>query len=389
MNRIEEINARLAEIRADMERRADALTEAEIDAYETEVQNLTTERAALMAAAERRNSLLSRIAQGSEGTVVRTFSDGGAERPENIRDTEEYRVAFLRGLQGHALTDREKRDMSSATSSAGVAIPTHTQNEIIRKVKETAPLLDEITLLHVAGNVTFAVEGTVADVNGVHTENAAVTPAADTLVSVSLAGYELVKLIRISATVRTMAVNAFEDWLTDMLADKIALAIEHFLVNGTGTNQPKGVAGITYSAANGNLTKYAAAKPTAAEVFALIGSLASRHARKAKFLMHRTTLWADFWPIRDDAKAPIVTGNGAGGYNVCGYPVMFSDEVAVGDVYFGNFKMIVGNLADDIRVASSEHSGFGANAIDYRGTAIFDSDIADEAAFVKGERKTT
>ena len=69
--RIDEINARLAEIRADMEQRGDQLTEAEVAAYETEVQSLTTERAALMQTAERRNGLLAQLAQGDAGVSVR------------------------------------------------------------------------------------------------------------------------------------------------------------------------------------------------------------------------------------------------------------------------------------------------------------------------------
>ena len=46
-------------------------------------------------------------------------------------------------------------------------------------------------------------------------------------------------------------------------------------------------------------------------------------------------------------------------------------------------KRIVGNLAEDMRVDSSKDSGFAYNAIDYRGTCIFDSKVAIGEAFVK------
>lgn len=386
MNRIQEIEERLAAIRADMEQRGDSLTADELAAYETEVQNLTQERASLQANAERRNALLGQIAAGA-GSTVRSFAgadDTATDRPEEVRSSEVYRRAFFRSLQNLPLNDAERRAMSSAANSAGAAIPTYTQNEIMRRVAEIAPLVNEITLLHVAGNITFAVEGTVADA-ALHTENAPITPDSDTLVSVSLAGFEIVKVVRISATVRAMAINEFENWIVDMLSGKIAEKVENYIVNGTGTNQPKGFAALTYTA-NANAVDYAAAKPTAAEVFQLISLLPSRYARTAKFVMHRSTLWNQFWPIRDDAKAPIVSGNGAGGYNLCGYPVLFSDAVAAGETYFGNLKSIVGNFSDDIRVASSEHSAFTSNAIDYRGTALFDCDVADEAAFVRGKK---
>lgn len=386
--RLAEIEARLAVIENEINKRGAELTAEQLSALNTEVDTLKAERAAITAAAEQRTNLLASIAEGrstAPATVVRTFNNEGGNNntPIDVRSTEQYRSAFLKRLMGLELNEAERRDMSSGSGSAGVAIPTHTQNEVIRMIRETVPLLDEITLLHVAGNVTFAVEGSVADVNTVHTENAAISASADTLVSVSLAGYEIVKLVRISETVRTMSINAFETWLVEMLSDKIAEAIEYFLVKGTGTNQPKGVDALTYTdTVNG--VDYASTKPTAAEIAELISYLPSRHARKAKFLMHRSTFWQDISPIRDDGKAPIVQGNGAGAYTLYGYPVMFSDKVDTGDIFFGNFKMIVANLAQDVNVKASEHSGFTYNAIDYRGTAIFDSDIADEGAFVKG-----
>lgn len=384
MKTLKEIEARLAAIKKEIDTRGAELKAEELNALELETKELTEERAGLIAAAEKRNGILDAIAKGA-GVSMRAFEDqeNNNAAPKSVRDSAEYRSAFMKRLMGVPLNEAEQRDMTSAANSVGVVVPTATQNEIIKKIKETAPLMDEITLLHVAGNVTFAVEGNVADVTSVHTEAGLITASEDTLVSVHLAGYEIVKLVRISETVRTMSVNAFEVWLVEMLSEKIAYAIEHFIVKGSGINQPKGIDALTYTDGT-NAVDYAGAKPTVAEVQKLISCLPSRHARKAKFLMHRSTLWTDIAPLRDDAKAPILHGDGAGAFTIYGYPVMFSDSVDAGDIFFGNYKMIVGNLAQDVNVKASEHSGFSYNAIDYRGTAIFDCDIADTGAFVKG-----
>lgn len=53
MNRLQEIEARLQEIRSDLEKRGDQLTADEVNAYETETNQLKEERAALQAAAEK------------------------------------------------------------------------------------------------------------------------------------------------------------------------------------------------------------------------------------------------------------------------------------------------------------------------------------------------
>ncbi len=191
--------------------------------------------------AEKRNEHFENIKKGA-GVVVRGFNvpEGQPAAPENVRDSAEYRSAFMKRLMGLPLNDVEQRDMTTAANSVGVVVPTATQNEIIKKIKETAPLMDEITLLHVAGNVTFAVEGTVADVTSVHSEGGAITASDDTLVSIHLAGYEIVNADPHFRNRPNHERNAFEAWLVEMLSEKIALAIEYFIVKGTGSNQPEG-----------------------------------------------------------------------------------------------------------------------------------------------------
>ena len=300
----------------------------------------------------------------------------GTDKKDNAA---EYRSAWLKNLQGASMTEEEARAMSSA-SVPGV-IPVETQNKIITKIKEVAPLLGKIELLHVAGNVKFVVEGIVNDADA-HDENAEITAAEDTTVEVNLTGFEIVKLVTISATVKTMAINAFEDWLTEQLGRKVAEKIEAWIIAGTGTKQPKGIANaVTWNTTNS--VTFAGEQATAEEMMEVISLLPSRHAREAAFLMSRKTFWGKVMPARDDKTMPVVAGEGAGEYKVFGYPVILSDFVADGEIYFGNLKMVVANLADDIEVISSEASSFRKNAIDYRGTAIFDCQVADNAAFVK------
>lgn len=310
--------------------------------------------------------------------TIEIRNGGNIEMNENNK-VSEYRSAWLKKMQGIALNETEARDLAAANS----VIPVETQNEVITKVKELVPLLNEVQLLNVAGSVKFAVEGTVGDA-ALHSENAAIDGASDTLVTVSLDGYEIVKLLRISATVKTMSIASFESWLTEQLARKVAEKIENYIINGNGSSQPKGIDYAATWTDGTNAVDWSSTKPTYAEVIELVSYLPSRFARNAKFVMNRKTLWGDIMAIRDDGKYPICKGEGAGVYNIMGYPVLLSDFVPDGDIFFGDCRMIVANLADEIKVDSSEASGFAYNAIDYRGTAIFDCDIADAAAFVKG-----
>ena len=240
--RIKEIEARLAAIKQEIEQRGDAMTAAEIDALEQETTQLTEERAGLIAAAEKRNGILDNIAKGA-GVVSRSFQQNngdGDTAPDDPFGTPEYRSAWLKNIRRLPLNDAEKRAFSNASGAGAEVIPTQTANEIISKVKTLAPMLNEVTLLHVKGAVKFAIEGT-NNAAAIHTENASITAAADTLTTVSLSGYEIVKLVQISDTVMTMSITAFESWIVNMLAEAIARKVEDLLINGTGSSQPKGI----------------------------------------------------------------------------------------------------------------------------------------------------
>ena len=379
--RIKEIEARLAAIKQEIEQRGDAMTAAEIDALEQETTQLTEERAGLIAAAEKRNGILDNIAKGA-GIVSRSFQQNNGDdnaAPDDPFGTPEYRSAWLKNLRRLPLTDAEKRAYANASGTGAEVVPTQTANEIISKVKKLAPMLNEVTLLHVKGAVKFAVEGTNNDA-AIHKENAAITAAADTLTTVTLTGYEIIKLVQISDTVMTMSIAAFENWIVDMLAEAIARKVEDFFINGTGSSQPKGIDKANTWGATNSVTVAKAGSLTAANVQTLIGLLNAGYDRNAKFVMSKKTLFTDFMPLQDTSKNHIVTVQG-NSYFVYGYPVLLSDYVKEHEAFLGDFKKVCANLAEDINVKNAYD--IDTNSYKYSGIAIFDCTPAIGEAFVK------
>lgn len=378
MTRLQEIEQRLSAIREEMN--ADG---ANLDALNSEVDSLISERNAIRTEVEKRKGILNKIGSGALG------SGEPIAQPEEQRSFDvsspEYRSAFFKKLRRLELTETEKRAFSSGASSAGAVIPTQTANEIIKKLKQHAPLLGEITLLQVAGNVKFAIENAKADA-AIHTENATITAGTDTFTTVTLGGYEIVKLVQISDTVSTMSIDAFESWLTDMLAEKIGEKIGVCLVNGTGASEPAGVASATTWGDTNSITVTKAGSLTAANVQALIGLLDGVYDANAKFLMSKKTLFTDFMPLQDNSKNSIVTVEGKD-YFVYGYPVMLESNVAIHEAYLGDFKKIVGNLSEDIVVKSD--FDIDTNSNKFLGVALFDSKVADSDAFVKLAKAAT
>lgn len=110
-------------------------------------------------------------------------------------------------------------------------------------------MLAKIDLLKVPSGVKVLAEGTTADAQ-THAEGAAITADGDTLTSVALSKYEVTKLVTISKSVEKMAIDAFEDWLANKLARKIAEKIGYLIIFGTGTDWAQSINAITWNATN-------------------------------------------------------------------------------------------------------------------------------------------
>lgn len=364
-NRVTEIEQRLAAIRTEMD-----APDADLDALNTEADNLIAERKTLLDKAEQRRQLLGKIAGGEVGREARRFplAEPAPEQREYTYESPEYRTAWLHTLMRCDLTEVEQRAWSTATSSAGPAIPTQTANQILEKVTQYAPLLGQITLLRVPGNVTFAVEGDEPDA-AYHTENAAITATETGLTEITLSAYEIVKLVQISKSVQKMAIDAFESWLTDLIAKKLAKQISATILTGSGSSQGKGIdKANTWGAAN-SVTVAKDGTLTTQNVLDLIALLPGGYDAGATFLMSKKTLFTDFMPLQDKSKNDLVRIEG-GSYYIYGYPVMLDERVADHEAYLANLSTVIGNMPEDVTITSD--FDLTKNAFLFLGSAMFD-----------------
>lgn len=385
---LQQIIERLAAL--DEEVRASTAVEA-IEKAAAEKTELLARKAELDALETRKQTALNIQAGTAETKTIETRKEEkhmfeNMSR-EDVLASPEYRSIFLKSLMGKPLTDIEKREYDAFNTASGVAaVPAQTANMIFDSMTKIAPMLNEITLLRVAGGLRFAVQGARAAA-AVHVENAGpVAAAADTLTTITLTGFEFIKIISISATMSAMAVPAFESWLVKILAEDLAVVIDNEIINTTNTTGGivDGPAGgwventnqITYVPGNGL---------SHANVMALIALLPAAYESNAKFVMNKATFWTQFAAMEDANGNPIINPDLAapGKYMVRGFPVLIDDNVAASEAYFGDFKKVVGNLSQDIKIDKSAEAGFMNNSIYFRGTAIFDCDVADPAAIVK------
>ena len=348
----------------------DAMTEDEIEERADELAAIKAELEARKAAAAEIEQKAEEVALKQGEPIIKT-----EEKRMEINSVE-YRDLWIRNLQGN-LNDEEKRAYASNTTNA---VPTLVSDKFFEKMKKLAPMLSEITLLRVAGSIKFVAEGTRNSADSKHTENSANSPAADTTVSVTLGGFEFLKIIQISRTAKLMSIDAFEGWLVNMLAGDIARAIDDYIINDASN----GIAAITWTS---NTNQIVEATPGYGDICDLISLLPAAYDAEAKFLVNKKTLYTKIAQIVDSTGNPIFvpdTVSGVGG-RLMGYPVVVDDYVVSsnGSLYLGRWTDVVGNLSEDIHVDADESAGFTANSIMYRGVAVFDSKPAKTDAIVR------
>lgn len=285
IKRMNEIRNRKAELRRTLE----TDTQADLDAITQELRELDEEQTKL----EKRKATI-------EGINLGTIPANEIENPVTARSADtydqekEYRSAWLKSVRGLELSETEQRAMTTGSSSAGAVVPTVTQNKIIEKVNQYCPLLDKIDLLRVPGGVKVPAEGTTADAKK-HTEGAEITADSDTFTSVSLSAYEVTKLVTISKSVEKMAIDAFENWLVNKIARKIAEKIGSLIISGTGTNEAQGINAITWGADN-SVTVAKASSLTAANIQGVVALLNGGYDNGAEWLVSKSTFFTDFPP---------------------------------------------------------------------------------------------
>ena len=168
---LKEIEARLAEIKEELNTRAAELTDEEITKLETEVTDLQEERTALLTAAEKRKKLLERIAAGeptggagADTTLLRNFKGAGgagAGEPEDKYDTTAYRKAFMNYVcRGVAIPAEYRAAETTTTADSGAVIPTTIMNEIIQKLEAG----EDVDKQAYVDEVAFAADDTVTKV---------------------------------------------------------------------------------------------------------------------------------------------------------------------------------------------------------------------------------
>lgn len=336
MNRIEEIETRMAAIADELENDG-----VDIDALETEVRSLKAEKAQIMEAAEKRNKLKAEVAGGEAGSVVKRFASDKMEERVYGADSKEYRSAFLKNLLGQEMSREERAAFVHMTTNTSAVLPTTMLNTIWDLVSQRHAIMGDITIYR-TGTILEVVKHTAIAQGAAKTvaENTANDDEQNTFVKVTLSGKDFSKSVDISYAMESMSIDALEQYLVNEISANLGDAMADDVIAQIGTDMTGG--NKVNSAANDTLTFK--------ELAALFGKL--KRVNTVSVYATRATIYNYLVGMVDTTGRPVFQPSAQAGQEgvILGAQIKVEDSVADNVILIGDGRRVVYNMVQDIMV---------------------------------------
>lgn len=401
MNRLQEIEARLAEIASDIETRGVDLTGDQLAAYSAEVDSLKEERARILEANENRTALLSSIAEGraAGASVVQTFptpgAAGEARSAEEVDPTAsmEYRMAFMNHvLRGTPIPAELRANAITHTTDVGSVIPAPVLNKIVEKMEVVGMILPLVTRTAYAGGLNIPTSEVKPVATWVAEGKGSDKQKKPTGV-LTFAYHKLRCAVAVTLEVDTMALSAFEMTLINNVVEAMVKALEEAIISGNGNGKPKGILAET-PASGQALTTATLSYETLCEMEA---ALPLAYESGAIYCMTKKTFMS-FVAMTDDNGQPIARVDygisGKPARTLLGRPVVlcdylpsFSPSLAAGEkfVILFNFKDYIVNTNYAMGIKRYEDNDTDDRVT--RAVMLVDGKVVDKGSLVTLAKK--
>lgn len=231
----------------------------------------------------------------------------------------------------------------------GAVIPTTIANKIIKRITEICPIYALTTKYNEKGNLQFPVYDETDDKITVAyaTEFTELESHAGKFTSVTLGGYLVGALTKISKSLMNSATFDIEGYVVSEIATKISEFLENQLINGTGGTNMTGI-----MAESANVEKVTFA--TAIGVDNLIDAqlkIPQSYQGGCRWLVNTETLGA-LRKLKDGSQRYLLQDdivNGFG-FTLLGKPVMVSDRVPKDTIVYGDFSALYVNIRSNVEM---------------------------------------
>lgn len=298
-----------------------------------------------------------------------TGTIGGMNMNETtpIKDQVNYTDVFAKVLMGRDLNDVEAQEFTRVNNAAythqakdqSVLIPETVVAGIMGMVSEQYPFFGEVRKFNVNGKLTFKRHTAITQGDASFVDEG--VPAEDeknTFAEVTLNGFELAKLVRVSFKLEAMSIPEFISFIQTEIAERIGRTLGIKIFTGTGIKEPKGL--LTELAETGTdqvIESETVGTITYKDVTKMRALIASQFAPGIKFYAKSVTIWNHLANILDSNKKPIFVrepiDGGVG--TIFGVPVVEDDGVPVDELVLGNAAAgMVSNTNEPLSVQSAK-----------------------------------
>ena len=361
--RIDEINERLTAIGAEI----DGASGEALEALEREVQELTEERAKLMADAQSRQQLRSNIAAGLvPGKTIETIEeDPKMEERKFTLESKEYRSAFLKNLRGEEMTETESRAFTFLTTNTTAPLPTVMQNRIIDLIGEAHPIVADVYRMDSGSAISIPVAKSIAADAGASTEGADANELEVKFENIDLSGNDYTANVEMSYKMAAMAIPAFEDYIISQISARLGAV----LAAGIVANIKAGIADENTVATGVNYANICAGFGELKRV----GTVVVYGTRKG--------VYNKLVAMVDENKRPIfqqpITASAAGA--ILGAQIKFEDAIDDDELLIGDPKKYLQNVVAPVVIESDKD--LKKHKYIYSGYTCQEGTLTDDKAF--------
>lgn len=387
--RLQEINTELRALPDPTTRQfLDLVPMALLDNYEKEVDGLIAElkpleearkaeqaeqadRAKLANKQAERRAMLDGIASGTVAAVtIEKYPGDRSERKMEYNDQNkdiEIR-AFQKYILGHQMEDTEKRALDIAGAAA--VLPQAIMNNLITSEKYS-DLLYRATVIREPNVGTMLIPVASNTASTWHVENAPGAEAAPTLTSIALGGYELLRLMQVSAATMNRSTPEFQEMMLNLLSSENIETLEASFVTGVGNTMPLGLDAMTWNVTNQILTANAATPISPDDVAQGIGLLPQKYARNAVLLMNAKSLYniASY----SDANGDYIFAATEATSRFMSKEIIVDEHVLDNVIYVVDPKQLYVRFSMPLTVQADQSAGFTTASIYLRALCIVDA----------------
>ncbi|ATB52729.1 major capsid protein [Caldibacillus phage CBP1] len=373
----------------------------EFEVKEKEIKDLDEQFEKLAKAQANMNALKEPVI--NQSFLNMNMGDDGVmakNEPKTTADEKQvYLNAWAKNMMGMVLEGEEKevfdkvnykyRNEVQTTQQHAVLIPETVVEGIWREAGELYPILGDVRMTFVPGDVTILKEENSGDDAAWYDEATEVADGSFVIGELNLKGCELAKNIPVSWKLRKMAINDFVAYIQTLLAEKMGAALAKAIVAGKGKPgsgdtfkaEPKGI--VTALEAEAGTPQIVEFETLSYDDLAkAMGKIKSAYKSGAAIYAKSATVWNTLATLKDNDGRPLfvpdVTSDGVG--RIFGVPVKEEDAVPEDVILIGNVERgYAMNVNENMTIYTEDH--IKQRYTDYMGYAIVDGDVLTSKAF--------